>query len=349
VVTVHDHLSDDDLRRFRSGAMPAAETAEVARHLAACADCARRGAESASRGVAPDWLAQAVAGEAEHPDDETIVAFVGGTLGGERRRAVDAHLRVCASCRREVAELREDVQRDARRWIRPLLAIAAVIVIVIGLAILLQHQTVPRQSPIAHAPHAPRRSPEAAAIVADALAGGLQRPAFFDDLRPRGDVPRQDVPHDRGGEVSLAPAGIVVETQTPQLTWSAQGRSYVVTILDGARVVERSGPLTERQWTPSRPLRRGITYEWQVEVHGATTRILPAPPAPPVFFRVVDAESLQRILDARQARPPDPLLLGIAYARAGMQREAEEQLARYVAQHPAEAGARRLLESIRRW
>jgi hypothetical protein len=120
-------------------------------------------------------------------------------------------------------------------------------------------------------------------------------------------------------------------------------------IIDGSHVVERSGTLIVPRWKPSNPLRRGRTYEWQVEVHDSGTHIIPAPPAPPAFFHVADADSVRQIEEARRTRPGDHLLLGVLYARAGMQREAMEELSPYTAQHPGDANARGLLEAIRRW
>jgi hypothetical protein len=64
---------------------------------------------------------------------------------------------------------------------------------------------------------------------------------------------------------------------------------------------------------------------------------------------VADADSLRQIQEARRTRPADHLLLGVLYARAGMQREAEEELSLHTAQHPGDTKARGLLEAIRRW
>jgi len=333
-----EHLDADALQRFRSGAMSPAATAAAAHHLATCSECARRGTELVSRAAAPGWLAHAVAGEAEHPDDETIVALAGDSLDGEQRRAVENHLRVCETCRREVAELRADAgafhERSAAGTpVWRIAAIAAALVLAFVLFALLRKTYAPVDRTGQKVPPIDLR---------------VERPAFLDDLRPRADVQRREGQH-AGVETSMTPVGLVVESQTPQFAWTAEGRGYAVTVLEGSHVVERSGVLTAPRWTPSRPLRRGQIYEWQVEIHGATTRIIPAPPAPPAFFRVADADSLQRIEDARRGHPGDHLLLGAAYARAGMQRQAEQELSLYLAQHPGDAAALRLLQSIRRW
>lgn len=349
---MNGHLTADDLQRFRSGAAPPSETAAAARHLATCGDCARRGTELASRGADAGWLPRAVAGEGEHPDSEAIVDFVRGALHGERRRAMQTHLDVCAMCRREVTELKADVAPAAPRLaFRVAAAIAAALVIALAWLLLMRKPpSSPGQAPpVAHAPRALPRSAAADALVAGALAGNLERPRYFDDLRPKPDVQRREGSPAGPADVSIAPAGIVVESQTPRFAWTAEGRSYIVTILDGSRIAERSGPLSERHWTPPDPLPRGRTYEWQIEVHGSATRIVPAPPAPPAFFRIADAASLQPIDDARRVRPDDHLLLGVLYARAGLQGEAVTELSRYAAEHPADTRARQLLESVRRW
>jgi anti-sigma factor RsiW len=349
---MNEHLTADDLQRFRAGAMTPSDTAAAARHLAACGDCARSAAELASRDVDAGWLAQAVAGEAEHPESETIVDFVRGTLDAGQRRGVRDHLSACAMCSREVDELKTDVApAEPRVAFRIAAAIAAALVIAMAWLLLVRKpvSSPPHTPPVARTPQEPPRSAEAKALVADALAGHLERPRYFDELRPHADVPRHEGWPGSSTDVTMTPAGTVVESQTPQFAWTAEGRSYVVTILDGSRIVERSGPLSERHWTPPRPLPRGRTYEWQIEVHDAATRIVPAPPAPPAFFRVADAASLQPIESVRRDHPDDHLLLGVLYARAGLQREAEAELSRYTAQHPADARARQLLASIGRW
>ena len=351
-MTMNEHLTADDLQRFRSGTMTPSGTAAAARHLATCDDCARDAAALAARSTDDGWLARAVAGKAEHPESETIVDFVRGTLDAGQRRAVRDHLSACAMCSREVDELKMDVAFPAPRTaFRIAAAIAAALVIAMAWLLLIRRpaSSPPHTPPVARQPQEPPRTAEAKALVADALAGHLERPRYFDELRPRPDVPRHEGWPGSSADAAMTPAGAVVESQTPQFAWTADGRSYIVTILDGSRIAQRSGTLSERRWTPPRPLPRGRTYEWQIEVHDVATRIIPAPPAPPAFFRVADAASLQPIESARRDHPGDHLLLGVLYARAGLQREAEAELSRYTAQHPADAQARQLLASIGRW
>jgi len=56
------------------------------------------------------------------------------------------------------------------------------------------------------------------------------------------------------------------------------------------------------------------------------TSIIPAPPAPQAMFRVLDEPSAREIAEARIRFPNDHLLLGILYARAGVQQSAAEEL-----------------------
>ncbi len=100
--------------------------------------------------------------ETEHPDD-LLPWYANGTLEGEEREAVEAHLAGCQQCRDELAWLRAvhgQARADAeqglgelglhrllrsvrtgqprRRWWRPALAAAAVLVIVLQSAAILQ-------------------------------------------------------------------------------------------------------------------------------------------------------------------------------------------------------------------
>jgi anti-sigma factor RsiW len=107
-------------------------------------------------------MAQPVKTQTEHPD-VLLPWYVNNTLSGDERHEVEAHLAGCERCRDELAWLRAvqgsaraaqgsgagelglqrllrnvRAQKPARRWWRPALATAAVLVIVLQSAAILQ-------------------------------------------------------------------------------------------------------------------------------------------------------------------------------------------------------------------
>jgi hypothetical protein len=63
----------------------------------------------------------------------------------------------------------------------------------------------------------------------------------------------------------------------------------------------------------------------------------------------VDDTSFHDLTTAQRERPGDHLLLGILYARAGIQKEAAKELATYRNSHPNDAAAQELMESVEGW
>src|SRR5439155_1588763 len=83
----------------------------------------------------------------------------------------------------------------------------------------------------------------------------------------------------------------------------------------------------------------------KVEVRaGPSTTILPAPPRPPALFRIVDEATANELAEAARRFPDDHLLLGVLYARAGVQWRAAEELAQ-----AASPAAAKIAASIRNW
>jgi hypothetical protein len=60
-------------------------------------------------------------------------------------------------------------------------------------------------------------------------------------------------------------------------------------------------------------------------------------------FAVLDAEARRELDAARRFAPDDHLLLGVLYARAGLQHKAAEELAR------GDSSARALAAGVRNW
>jgi hypothetical protein len=110
-----------------------------------------------------------------------------------------------------------------------------------------------------------------------------------------------------------------------------RGAEYVVSVVDSeGKVVAQSSRLRTNRWVCSSELLRGNVYRWQVRAdREQESTILPAPPAPPALFRVIESGQRAEIEDAERQRPDDHLLLGLLYARAGVVEEARKHLERY--------------------
>jgi anti-sigma factor RsiW len=337
------HLTDDD--RFLRGELSGEEAAAVLRHLAECRPCAEaaRASDSAARAAASfaDELLD------DHPDVETtLTAYVDGTLEPREALAVDEHLERCRRCREDVADLRSMAVRPRPRRVIPWLALAAAALIGIVTALLfgLRKPASPRPTerpPIAAHP-APATTPDVTSPPQREVV--LEMPATLAALLRQPDVLRGA----GAPAAKLEPYRAIVESTRPRFAWPAtEGASatYVVSVLDGEKLVMQSDVLAAAAWTPPRDLARGRTYQWEVDVRtGGDTRTLPAPPAPPALFRVLDAAAHEELERTRAARPNDPLLLGALYARNGLRDEALRELRRGNTDE-----ARRLLRRIEGW
>jgi hypothetical protein len=302
-----DHLSDDDLRRFLRAEFPRERVLAVVRHLEECRACA--GAAASSERVA---------------------------------RAADALATDLAA----VAPMR----RRRLPWALAAAAAAAIIAAVLLLA-RAPRQRVQQPAPpvVAQRKSIEPRKPYARAAWISAVDDAMRRgaiaiPSTLADLQLPPDPARAPAVQ---REQWLEPAAAIVETARPSFRWApARDASYEVSVLDGETLVAKSAALREAAWQPERDLKRGRTYLWQVRVRtrDGDESLLPAPPAPPALFRVLDESTHEELDAARAAHPNDHLLLGVLYARNGLRAEAEDELA--LANTPE---ARRILQSVQRW
>jgi hypothetical protein len=294
--------------------------------------------------LARDFAAAIAVDSADaHPNVEReLVDFVDGALDREGRELVEAHLESCSRCREDVDDLR-DVREQLAREQRPrrvrvplYLVAAAMLVVVVALASLLLLRgstgTLPA-TPVV------RRTPWNAAVADARRSGRIEAPPVIGELRPPPDVLR--APGVAPSEMPQ-PSGVVVESDRPTFTWAAAAGPSVVRVFHDDREIARSPRLREPRWMPEEPLPRGITLTWQVEVtRGDRVDIIPSPPAPPALLRVLDAQTAATIAAARTRSPGDHLLLGVLYARAGVQDRAIEEL--------RAAHADNLAASVRAW
>jgi putative zinc finger protein len=339
------HVTTAEIDALARRQLPPHEVLRVTRHLGACAECL----SLAGRDTKPGAIVNVFRlDDIEHPDVESeLTAYVDGGLTSGRRAQIDAHLEWCAQCREDAGDLRWERARMRRHTARyAAIAAAAAAAIAAFVAITAIRQPA-RPAPAVHRQAAAVRGYGRAdwdAAVRDAVRlGNIQPPSTLAEIRPGADVLRGDT---AASDEVLEPAGAIIDTTEPRFTWSAtRGAHYVVGIFDGEREAAKSGEIAATSWTPPSPLARATTYTWQVEVrrNGGST-IVPAPPRPPAMFRIIDQTTANDLADAQRRFAGDHLLLGVLYARAGLQSRAEEEL-----RASNSPDAARLLANIKRW
>lgn len=105
-----DHISSQQLERYRSRVMPPAELLSVGDHLAACEACRARLADTerlrqAVVSLQNDFAAEPAA-EPDHLPYEQMAAYVDNRLDELDREIVESHIDLCRHCAAEVMELR---------------------------------------------------------------------------------------------------------------------------------------------------------------------------------------------------------------------------------------------------
>jgi hypothetical protein len=102
------------------------------------------------------------------------------------------------------------------------------------------------------------------------------------------------------------------------------------------------------EWNAAKPLPRGRSYKWQVTatVDGKEV-ISPVRPAPDAAFRIVNTAAAEDIEAVKRHHPHSDLLLGLAYARAGMRAEAEQAFSSLLRRNPNSEIARKLVRQVR--
>jgi hypothetical protein len=326
-----DHLTADELRGFARHGGSAADVRRIARHLESCELCR---ADSPARSTVAGILGV----DEEHLTFEQLAAMAEGEAGGG-----EAHIRRCATCARELADLREFRQsrRHFRRELTPHPPSAPSP---------LAREKGSRMTDLARGeipwPLSPRflrgeggrrpgegrsRLKLAAAVLLALVAAG-----FFvrrtEARRHEARLAEVALPADvlamqsrrlsfRGAAGSAAldviePRDTVVMTDRPVFRWNApEGATSVVEVFapDFTRVAA-SPALTSRTWTPPAALRRGVTYRWQVTAGDVT---IPAPPLPEALFLIVPEEQARVVHDLERSAERPSLELASAYAQAG--------------------------------
>ena len=151
----------------------------------------------------------------------------------------------------------------------------------------------------------------------------------------------------------LFPARIVVVSDRPTFKWEklAGASSYRV-YLNGPRgsVVTHSEELSpaHTEWTISKPLKRGEIYTWTVVALVDGKEIVsPGPSSPEIKFKVLSANSIQRLNLLKKSR--SHLALGVFYSREGMIAEAEREFQIVLNNNKSSEATQKLLRNIQLW
>ena len=146
-----------------------------------------------------------------------------------------------------------------------------------------------------------------------------------------------------------SPVGKVLLSTSPSFSWQAVpgADSYTVEVYDlNFKKVAASDHLKRTRWTTKLP--RGKTYVWQVTARkGDEIFKAPRPPASEARFRIVDGRSATEIATTKRNHPKSHLLLGIAYAKAGLIGEAIQEFERLARLNPGSELPKRMLRELR--
>lgn len=195
--------------------------------------------------------------------------------------------------------------------------------------------------------------PAARQAIAAALATGqLDAPAAaIAELNGKTGTLRGEAASGKDGFALASPVGAIIKTARPQFRWqSLSGASaYVVNVYDSSfNKAATSGQLTSTEWTPTTALKSGEIYVWQVTAIKAGREIVaPAPPAPEAHFKVLDEKAAQELERLKRTSGKSHLALGVAYARAGLLFDAEQEFQALQRANPQSPAARKLLQQIR--
>jgi hypothetical protein len=187
------------------------------------------------------------------------------------------------------------------------------------------------------------------AIAAAIRSHQAGAPSGLPDLSQPATAPAQE---DAAGAIArpLSPVATIVWDTRPTFSWQAQPGAvgYTVALFDdGLNPIARGEALRRTTWRPSRPLKRGAVYAWQVIVRGRQDEGPSAtPPAPTARFQVLGAAestSLERLV---RDSGGSHLAAGVLLARAGCIVDARGQFQELIRKNPDSPVARDLLQSL---
>lgn len=366
------HLTNEELAGYWQRALPPPTLIELSDHLQACARC-----REALRDARP---AIATTEPARYED---LIGWMEGDLDPDRRYELarqigqaptDSELRDLVEFRDEMNALLAQEYSPAAvpptyssRWSRRLLAIAAGVLI--GYGVIWTASSVRRAAGIALSDHGKTITvradgqisglgpipPQLQTAALDAvLRDKIERPPFWNDLRAAPET-LAGAPAPANPLRVIAPVGVVVESDRPVFRWSAEpgATGYRVNIVNNAGAITSSPLLagTARSWTPNESFAPNETYEWEVEGWRGDALLTkaPAPPEPAAHFRVIDPATRAVLQQLREKSGGSHLLMGLAYAQAGLQADAQREFESFARENPQSPLPKNLLSSLGSW
>lgn len=342
------HPSDDRIEGYARRTLGPADLLAVDDHVAACDACRKRAAALAMPSLTD--LRSALLSPESHLSEAQVSELAAGVLGAEPKAAVEAHLSVCATCTREVGELRAWARRRrGTRQVAYAAAAAVLILLLIPAAARWRSLSGTDQAKQANLAGLEELPPEQQRRVRAALRAGVaEPPAHLADLGAAPDVLMGEAP---GASFRLVePLGCVTVADRPTFRWEplTGAETYVVRVSDEAlRTVAESPPLRRTDWTPAQALSRARVYLWEVTARRAMGSVTaPAPPEPIAKFKVLEEEDARLLDRVAREHPASHLLLGILYAHVGARVEAVGQLSQVLETDSHHETAKRTLERL---
>ena len=328
------HLTYDQMAAYVDGASAGEETAGVNRHIRDCEKCAA--------GIAELRVVRAeINSDQAHPSQSRRWGSLWSAVYGWSGLLVFAAAAVCVVL---VVTLRPREPRrvaEAPRAAQPATTAPATVIIDGARQI-----SVGPRGVLAGLDGLQASVREA---VVQALATRrIEVPPVLAELASKRDVLLGEPAPSRSADL-LAPVGVILEEQNPTFRWKPlTGAEYQVKVytVDFQPAVE-SGWIHQPEWHCPQTLRRGARYSWQLTLRrGGEEFTSPAPPAPEARFQILNAESEEDLVRLRAADGGSHLVLGIAYARAGLLEQARQELRAAAAQNPASATVADLFQSL---
>jgi hypothetical protein len=319
-----NHLTDDQVARWRSRSLEREEILYVGDHVAACAEC--------SRLLAAPHTPQKVAGELDRWLDESQKADHLRTRS--RFRIGLAALAACVVAAVGVVLVRRDAgpaspESVVRKAPADLLRDGALVVDARG-----------------HVEGvAPRWRGEVESVVRGAT---LIVPQVAASLA-RGTERIRGAPTPGAESVRLLdPLSVVRLDERPLFSWQGPaGARYRAEVYDDRFVLVAKSPTLESDsWRPPNALPRAQLLTWRlVATRSGKEEVFPAPPAPPAIFYLAPEAAVAEVEEAR--RTGSRLVTGLALWRAGAVKDAEAEFEALQRENPTSALARRLAGSTR--
>jgi len=189
----------------------------------------------------------------------------------------------------------------------------------------------------------------------------LNKPETLRELEPstefRGPDADRALPEESTPFKHLSPMNTVLLEDQPTFRWVPHPAAvgYKVRIFDDQDRKIAESPLLPlvNSWQPVVKLprgRQGLIYSWKLiaVLKDGQELVARRRTGPPRFF-VVGEDNLERLQALERSYPQNHLLLGIAYANAGLTALAEQELAELQKANPKSAFAARLLRNVRSW